>query len=270
MRLLVVVVVLVLSMQVRAQEAPHSDAASESLVHGVDAFKAGHYEEATRDFQSAVDADPGWNVARLYLGTALAYQVIPNLDTPENVAMANRALEQFDKLLASDPNNLSALRQVASIQRNIKQFDESLATERKIIAIDPTDAEAHYTIGVIEWTSAYKIAVQTLANESLQDDGNGNVKLSAAGCASLVANNTALVEDGIAELKRAIEIRPTYDDAMLYLNLMYRRRADLECHDPERRKQDLDAANEWVRRALEARRAIEQQKMQQAHDSSIK
>jgi hypothetical protein len=76
------------------------------------------------------------------------------------------------------------------------------------------------------------------------------------------------VNDGIAELTRAVEIRPTYDDAMSYLNLMYRRRADLDCHDPAQREKDLGTANEWVRRAIEARRANEQQKMQQARDSS--
>jgi TPR repeat protein len=94
--------------------------------------------------------------------------------------------------------------------------------------------------------------------------------MSAATCTSIISNNTALVEDAIAELKRAVEIRPTYDDAMQYLNLAYRRRADFDCNSPAQREKDLDTANEWVRRAIEARRTNEQQKMQQARDSSGK
>lgn len=270
MRPLVVLTLLALTLSARAQEAPHSPADTASLVHGVDAFKAGHYEEATRDFQSAVDAEPSWHTARLYLGTALAYQVVPNLDTPENLAMAGCALDQFNQLLASDPQDLNVLRQVAAIQRNIKRFDDALATERKILAIDPNDAEAHYTIGVIDWTQAYKFAVATLGNESLQDDGNGNARMSTATCAALVAHNTALVDEGIAELTRAVDLRPTYNDAMQYLNLMYRRRADLDCMNAALRKQDLDTANEWIRRAMEARRTNEQEKLQQARDSSGK
>ncbi len=265
-----VLALLALTLAVRAQETPHSQAATEVLVAGVNAFKAGHYEEARRDFQSAVDAEPSWRTARLYLATALSYQVIPNLDTPENLATADRALGQFDQLLASDPQDLDALRQVAAIQRNVKRFEDALATERKIIAVEPNDAEAHYTIGVIEWAEAYKIAVQTLGNESLQDDGNGNARMSPAACTSLISTNTVLVDDGIAELTRAVEIRPTYDDAMQYLNLMYRRRADLDCTNATQRKQDLDTANEWTRRAVEARRTNEQQKMQQARDSASK
>jgi hypothetical protein len=57
---------------------------------------------------------------------------------------------------------------------------------------------------------------------------------------------------------------------MQYLNLAYRRRADFDCNSPAQREKDLDTANEWVRRAIEARRTNEQQKMQQARDSSHK
>jgi hypothetical protein len=36
-----------------------------------------------------------------------------------------------------------------------------------------------------------------------------------------------MVDDGIASLKKAIELKPDYDDAMTYLNLLYRRKADM-------------------------------------------
>src|ERR1700761_9577058 len=143
MRWMSFVALLTLAVPACAQDAAPSDAARDVLVQGVEAFKAGRYAEATQDFQAAVNADPTSRLAHVYLGTALAYQVVPNLDTRENVALADRALAQFDKVLASDPRDLSALRQVASIQRNVKRFDEALATERRIIDIDPNDAEAH-------------------------------------------------------------------------------------------------------------------------------
>jgi len=37
----------------------------------------------------------------------------------------------------------------------------------------------------------------------------------------------AMVDDGIANLKKAVELKPDYDDAMTYLNLLYRRKADM-------------------------------------------
>ncbi len=37
----------------------------------------------------------------------------------------------------------------------------------------------------------------------------------------------SLVDEGIADLQKAIQLRPDYDDAMAYLNLLYRRKADM-------------------------------------------
>jgi hypothetical protein len=36
-----------------------------------------------------------------------------------------------------------------------------------------------------------------------------------------------MVDDGIAKLNKAIELQPDYDDAMAYLNLLLRRKADM-------------------------------------------
>jgi len=36
-----------------------------------------------------------------------------------------------------------------------------------------------------------------------------------------------LVDEGIADLQKAITLKPDYDDAMAYLGLLYRRKADM-------------------------------------------
>jgi tetratricopeptide (TPR) repeat protein len=231
--------------------------ARDQLVKGVQAFKAGHYEEAVNHFQESINLDPNYESARLYLATAYSYQVVPNLDTPDNLKVAQKAMDGFNEVLAKNPNDLGALRQIASIQRNIKHYDDAVATERKIISLDPNDAEANYTIGVIKWTQAYKNAVQILGEQGLQDDGQGNVKMSKATCAKLKASNTDLVNQALQYLQRAIEINPNYDDAMSYLNLTYRRRADLQCGNDAARKADLASADDWVQKAIGARKRNE-------------
>ena len=231
--------------------------ARDRLVKGVQAFKAGQYEKATNFFQESATLDPGYPAARLYLATAYSYQVIPNLDTPDNLKIANKALAGFDSVLADKPNDLGALKQEASIYRNIKQFDKAKALELKIISLDGNDAEANYTIGVIDWTQAYKNAVTTLAGAGLTDNGEGNVKMSKDVCAKLTTQNTTLVNEALQYLTNAVNIRPTYDDAMQYLNLTYRRKADLECGNDGARKADLAKADEWVQKATGARKANE-------------
>jgi tetratricopeptide (TPR) repeat protein len=231
--------------------------ARDQLVKGVQAFKAGKYEDAVDHFQTSINLDPNYDAARLYLATAYSYQVVPNLDTPDNLKVAQKALDGFNMVLAKDPNDLDALRQVASIDRNIKQYDKAKADELKIIQLKPDDADANYTIGVIDWTEAYKHATDILAAAGLQDDGEGNVKKSKDVCAKLVAANTDLVNEAMKYLQQAVNINPNYDDAMSYLNLTYRRKADLECGNDAARKADLAQADMWVQREGAARKANE-------------
>jgi tetratricopeptide (TPR) repeat protein len=231
--------------------------ARDQLVKGVQAFKAGEYEVAVNHFQNSIKLDPNYEAARLYLATAYSYQVVPNLDTPDNLKIAQKALDGFNEVLAKDPNDLGALKQIASIHRNIKQYDQAKLDEQKIISLDPKDSEANYTIGVIDWTQAYKNATTILGEAGLTDDGNGNPKKSKATCEKLVAANTDLVNDAMKYLQQAVNINPNYDDAMSYINLDYRRKADLECGNDDARKADLAQADMWVQRAIGARKANE-------------
>jgi len=236
----------------------------DQLNKGVQAFKNQKYEEAVDHFQTAINLDPKSEDAKLYLATAYANQVVPNLDTPDNLALANKALDAFQVVLAKDPNDLTALKQIASISRNIKKMDQAKEYERKVIAVDPNDAEAYYTIGVVDWMQAYKSAVAILAADGLTDDGNGNVKKSKGACQKLVEANTAPVAEGLDVLQKAVSINPNYEEAMTYLNLMERRKADLECGDDAARKADLASADDWTQKSMGARKANELAKEKKA------
>lgn len=234
--------------------------ARDQLTKGVQAFKNAQYEEAVNHFQNSIALDPNYEDAKLYLATAYSYQVVPNLDTPENLAIAKKALDGFNAVLAKDPNDLTALKQVASINFNIKKLDAAKEYQKKVIALSPNDAEAHYTIGVVDWMKAYKNTVAILAADGLTDDGNGNVKKTKGACQKLQAANTDLVAEGLQYLMKAVELNPTYDDAMTYLNLMYRQKANLECGDDAARKADLAQADDWNNKAMGARKINEKKK----------
>lgn len=238
--------------------------ARDQLTKGVQAFKNAQYEEAVNHFQQSIALDPNYEDAKLYLATAYSYQVVPNLDTPENLATAQKALDGFNAVLAKDPNDLTALKQVASISRNIKHYDVAKEYEKKVIALAPNDPEAYYTLGVLDWIESYKNAITILAADGLTDGPNGNGKMSKGACQKMQAANTDLVADGLQNLTKAVELNPTYDDAMSYLNLTYRRKADLECGDPAALKADLAQADEWNNKAMGARKINEKKKEEKA------
>jgi tetratricopeptide (TPR) repeat protein len=234
--------------------------ARDQLTKGVQAFKNARYEEAVNHFQESIALDPNYEDAKLYLATAYSYQVVPNLDTPENLAIAQKALDGFNAVLSKDPNDLTALKQIASINRNIKKFDVAKEYEKKVIAVAPNDPEAYYTVGFVDWTLAYKNAITILAADGLTDAGDGNPKKSKGACQKLQAANTDLVNEGLQFLNKAVALNPNYDDAMQYLQLTYRRKADLECGNEQARKDDMAQVDQWIQKAMGARKINEEKK----------
>ena len=225
---------------------------------GVAAFKNAQYEEAVSNFQNAVKLDPTSENAKLYLATSYAYQVVPNLMTPENLTVAQKALDGFNAVLAKDPTDLTALKQVASINRNIGKFDQAKEYELKVIKAAPDDPEAYYIVGSIDWNlEHYKNTVPILAADGLTDDGEGNKKMTKGACAKIQAANTDLVNEALQFLSKAIDLNPNYDDAMTYLQLTYRSKANLECPNDASRKADLASADQWVQKAMGARKTNE-------------
>jgi tetratricopeptide (TPR) repeat protein len=234
--------------------------ARDQLNKGVAAYKNAKYEEAINHFQTAVTLDPTLPMAKLYLATAYAQQVVPDLTTPENLKNANMAIQSFQEVLDKDPKDISSLKGIAGLYFQIDQFDKAKEWQQKVLAVDPQDAEAAYTIGVIDWGIAHKNAVQALSAVNQQDQGDGNPKMPKDVCKKIVEMNTPLVTEGMQYLQKALEIRPNYDDAMSYMNLMYRRKADLDCGNEQARKEDVDQAIDWSHKALGTRKANEEKK----------
>jgi hypothetical protein len=58
----------------------------------------------------------------------------------------------------------------------------------------------------------------------------------------------------------AVDNRPSYDDAMQYLNLIYRRKADVDCGNEAARKEDVAKAMEWTSKAMGTRKENEAKK----------
>ena len=218
--------------------------ARDLLNKGVQSFKNGQYDVAIEDFKSAKDLDPTLMNARLYLATAYAAQYIPGAPSAENMNFGRKAIEEFKEVLQQDSNNLSAIDGIGSILFQMAGtpfdpagFEESKTYHKKHIALQPNDPEPYYWIGVIDWTLAFR------ANGMMRVDYNKDhltkqVKetdpLPAALRTDYASKAGPLIEEGIADLQKAIQLRPDYDDAMAYLNLLYRRKADTVESNDER------------------------------------
>jgi tetratricopeptide (TPR) repeat protein len=234
--------------------------ARDQLNKGVGSYKSGKFEEAINHFQQAVSLDPGLVNARLYLATALANQYIPGVDAEDNNRIGQQAIDEYEKVLASNPGRdqkITSLKGIASIYFNMKKLDQAKQANLKVAEADPSDPDSYYSIGVVDWTQTYQPRMEERAKLGMKPDEplNAKDKSQKKLCDELKQKNSANIEEGINSLKKALELRPDYDDAMAYLNLMYREKADVECDDPAARAADLKTADEWVDKTMAAKRA---------------
>jgi tetratricopeptide (TPR) repeat protein len=212
--------------------------ARDLLNKGVNAFKAGQSDAAIEDFKRSTELDPSLMMARVYLATAYASLYIPGAPSPENKARGDQAITEFKNILEIDPNNLTAIDGIGSLlfqmagtpPVNEKGFEDSKTFHQRHIGIKPDDPEPYYWIGVIDWTLAWR------GNAAMRLDYNkNNIKkqvhddqpLPAPVRTDYTAKYGPLVDEGIADLQKAISLKPDYDDAMAYLGLLYRRKADM-------------------------------------------
>jgi tetratricopeptide (TPR) repeat protein len=77
------------------------------------------------------------------------------VQTRENLAFADNAIESFKRVLSKDPNNTSALMGLASIYQNSGQFQNAHETYLTASKSDPRNVNAFYCIGAIDWILVY-------------------------------------------------------------------------------------------------------------------
>jgi tetratricopeptide (TPR) repeat protein len=211
--------------------------ARDLLNKGVAAYKNAQYDTAIEDFKQAKDLDPGLMNARLYLATAYASQYIPGAPSDQNVRLGTQAVNEFKEVLQIEPTNLSAIDgigsiifQMAGVPYDPKKFEESKTFHQKHIDLRPNDPEPYYWIGVIDWTLSFRANGELRAAYN-RDHVQKQVKDTDPLPASLRADYTSkfgpLVEEGVTNLQKSIQVKTDYDDAMAYLNLLYRRKADM-------------------------------------------
>jgi tetratricopeptide (TPR) repeat protein len=248
--------ILSLSAVAKAQEANEDDRAEAQamLNQGVQAYKNAQFDEAITDFKRAKDLDPSLTNAQLYLAAAYASQYIPGYRSQKNLQYGEQAVQEFRAILEKDPTNLAAIDGIGSILYNmagtpfdLNKMEESKEYHEKHIQIQPGDPEPHYWVGVIDWSIAYR------SNRDLRNEYNRAAKSAVKEsdpmppvlAAQFAQKYGASVDEGIAHLKKAMELRADYDDAMAYLNLLYRQKADMETSRLSR-ELDLKMADDLV------------------------
>ena len=230
---------------------------------GIGEFKNAKYANAVELFKEAAALDPTNPNARLYLATSYMSQWIPGAESPENIQFATMAKEEFMKVLEKAPQDPTALASLASIAYNqagplppdqkSAKLDEAAGWYKKLIEADPKNKEAYYSLGVIAWAKWYPAIMTARAELRMKPEDPGPIKDKKVK-EELTAKYLPMIDDGIANLQKALDLDKEYDDAMAYMNLLIRERADL-LDSPDEYKKQIEIADGWVQKNLDTKKA---------------
>ncbi|MGA7234379.1 MAG: tetratricopeptide repeat protein [Bryobacteraceae bacterium] len=234
---------------------------------GVSAFKNAQFPQAVEHFKTAVELEPEFSTARLYLAVAYMQQYVPGAESPDNMKMADQALAEFQKVLEKDPTNKTAAAYIATLKLNQKKWDEAEQWYQKVVQFDPKNTDAYYSLGFIAWSKWYPAYASAMHDLKQPMDSNFPIKDKKIK-AELKEKWDTVIQTGIDNLNKCLEIDPLYADAMAYENLLIRERAYLLDDQKEFEKQ-IAIANNWIDKAMDAKKKLAEKKAKAAAANGI-
>ena len=207
--------------------------AEQAVEQGKRTYEAGEWETAAAYFKRALELEPESKDAHLWLGMTYASQFVPGSPSEENKEVARASIREMEKVLEADPQNATALLYLSQLYFGLtvgaadwnerQLFEKSKQYRWHLTKVDPDNPEHYYAIGVIDWTLSFRPRMEKKRNLGLLPDQ----PLPEIDRAELAEQSEAVVNEGIRALEYALSLKPEYSDAIAYLHLMYREKADL-------------------------------------------
>lgn len=246
-----------------AQDSPDGPEIRRQLNLGVQAYRQGHFEEAAQYFEKAIAVNPQAVNPHLYLGMAYASQWNPESQTPANLELVHNAETQFLKVLEVEPEQINALQQIANLsyQRAMamtdlndrwEQLSRALGWYEHLGEVSPKHKSAFYMSGMIAWNKCQPEIDSARRETGMKADSTDPIP--DAQVRNRVREKCGgVIDEGIADLKKGLVADADYSEAMSYLSILMRQKANLEDSAPAAHR-DVEEAEQWARKSAEAQR----------------
>ena len=162
------------------------------------------------------------------------------------------ALKAINRGLELDANNLAALHTLAYVQFNKGMLQQARDTYQKILLQKPDSREALYGLGAVAAVNVEAARKQARAEAGLAMDAPGPIPI--AGTRAQYQNEIGpIIQEGIQNLERALQIDPAFVPAMGYLSQLIRARADYAQDAETYKRRSLKPTNGALRCSLRPR-----------------
>ena len=159
-------------------------------------------EKAIPLVQQMIQLDPSDTTS--YFALERLYEDFGNLDEAEAILLKAKDVQ---------PKQPAVYQQLAGYYQRQGEFPKLIEAVQQRAAIEPNNPEAHYSIASYYWDEAYR-----------------NTRLTEA-------QKREYAQNGLAEVDKALEIKPDYVEAIVYKGLLIRIQAGME--KDAKKQQDL-------------------------------
>jgi hypothetical protein len=186
------------------------------------AYREGKFPEAEAHSREAAALDPDNKTAPMFIARTIHAQYRPGVQTPENVAKAQQAIEAYQQILAKNEKDDEAYKAIAYLYGAIKE-DEKLkqwiSQRAASEGVEPEKrAEAYVVLASRDWDCSFKITELPTNKQTTVDQTNNKATVSYKKPKDQKDFDQAqmCVKQGLAEAENAIKFDPNNESAWSY------------------------------------------------------
>jgi tetratricopeptide (TPR) repeat protein len=186
------------------------------------AFRDGKFTEAEQYSRRAAELDPNNKTAPMFIARTIHAQYRPGVQTPENIAKAQEAIQAYQNILAKNPADDEAYKAVAYLYGAIKddaKLKEWITARATSDSTDPAKrAEAYVVLASKDWECSFQITELPNNKITTVDPSNNKATVSYRKPADQKDFNQAqmCVKQGLAGVENAIKFDPNNENAWSY------------------------------------------------------
>ena len=236
------------------------------------AYREGRFVDAEQYSRRAAELDPNNKTAPMFIARTIHAQYRPGVQTPDNVAKAQQAIEAYQKILERNPSDDEAYKAIAYLYGAIKDNDKLkqwITARATSDTTEPTKrAEAYVVLASKDWECSFQITELPGNKVTTVDPANNKATVSYRKPKEQKDFDQAqmCVKKGLAEAENAIKFDPNNEAAWSYktnLLLEASKLAEMEGQTEQKAQfqKDYEAA---LKRTTELSAAAEKRKEEEA------
>lgn len=196
--------------------------AKNQLNEAARSYREGKFPEAEQHSREAAELDPDNKTAPMFIARTIHAQYRPGVQSPENIAKAQAAIEAYQKILAKNPKDEEAYKAIAYLYGAIKADDKLrdwIAARANSDAVEPEKrAEAYVVLASKDWDCSFKITEQPGVKITTVEQTSSRATVSYKKPREQKDFDQAqmCVKQGLVEAENAIKFDPNNESAWSY------------------------------------------------------